>query len=228
MKFLTAITLVTFFLMGCGSPNLDDPVTLDKILAEAMDWDSLQKRGEEGEELYYAPNQESPFTGWAKKMYENGQTQVLSWCEDGVFNGHIIRWYENGQKSMEKKGKEGANISTGWYKNGQKKFTRKWKGEDLKMFEETWKPNGEKCHKTVLNEGNGVVLQYHENGQVIREDNYKDGKLHGLRTSWDENGKKILELNFKNGKPHGYTYYHSDGEPWIKSEYKDGEKVGHK
>ena len=39
--------------------DLDDPATLDKIIAEAIDWKKLESRGEEGEALAYAPNEQN-------------------------------------------------------------------------------------------------------------------------------------------------------------------------
>jgi len=201
MKFLPAITLMTCLLMSCGSPNLDDPATLDKILAEAMVWDSLQKRGKEGEELYYAPNQQTPFTGWAKKMYENGQVSFLLQLAEGLQNGLLNEWHENGQKRLEvnlvnglrqgleiewyKSGQKftEVNIVDGqldglcinWYKNGQKMIEGTYK-RGLPITAESWKPNGEKCSETNLSNGHGTVVFYQDNGSVKGKFKFKDGE----------------------------------------------------
>ena len=58
MKTLSISFFASLLLFGCGSPDLDDPKTLDDIIAEAMDEDKLQKRGRDGEILFYAPNPE--------------------------------------------------------------------------------------------------------------------------------------------------------------------------
>ena len=39
-----------------------------KIIAEAIDNEKLEWKGKEGEILSYAPNQQTPYTGWVKWM----------------------------------------------------------------------------------------------------------------------------------------------------------------
>ena len=43
----------------------------------------------------------------------------------------------------------------------------------------TWKPNGEKCPVTNIKDGNGVIVDYRENGTERRRYTYKYGKLIG-------------------------------------------------
>ena len=80
MKKLLAAMFVALLMVGFGSPDLDDKETLDEIIAEAIDGKKFQRRGKEGEKLAYATNQETPYTGWAKKggglgliVYVNGR-----------------------------------------------------------------------------------------------------------------------------------------------------------
>ena len=58
MKFNSILFTVLVLLGGCGEPNLDDPESLDKILAEAIDFGKIQERGEEGEKLFFQPNEQ--------------------------------------------------------------------------------------------------------------------------------------------------------------------------
>lgn len=177
MKFLTAITLVTFFLMGCGSPNLDDPATLDKILAEAMDWDSLQKRGKEGEELYYAPNQQTPFTGWAKTMYENGQVSSLKEIQNGIPKNLGAYWDSDGGRLSER-------TNTTFYDNGKKReeltFYLVEGRESFLVSAVIWKPNGDRCLETNVKNGNGVYVVYNEDGSVSMRCTYKNGEVDSI------------------------------------------------
>jgi hypothetical protein len=87
--------------------DLDDKETRDKIIAEALDWDKLQKRGTKGEVLLYAPNDQTPYTGWSKLMYENGRIRMLAQFKDGKRDGLVTIWYENGQKQSEGNCKDG-------------------------------------------------------------------------------------------------------------------------
>ena len=59
---------------------------------------SLQKRGEHGNQLYYLPNQEVPFTGKAFDYWPDGQMKTEISYKDGKRHGPKTHWYENGQK----------------------------------------------------------------------------------------------------------------------------------
>ena len=94
MKKLLTAMFVALLMVGCGeqalnaqtsknepglSIDLDDNETLEGIIAEAIDVKTLRIRdNKEGEKLAHAPNQETPYTGWAKGIHANGQTEFLS------------------------------------------------------------------------------------------------------------------------------------------------------
>ena len=161
MKKLLAAMFVALLMVGCETAklakiDLDDPTTLDKIIAAAIDDDKLQERGEKGEELYYAPNQQTPYTGSAKYMHDNGRIRSLVQCIDGKFHGLWIRWYDNGQKKSEMTWKDGKLVTA-----------------------VAWKRNGNKCPHSNVVDGNGVYVDYNEDGTIYagRGDTFKDGKL---------------------------------------------------
>ena len=133
MKKLLATMFVALLMAGCGgepgedSPesnqssvgtppvkptpvakiDLDDPATRKRIIAEAIDNEKMQSRGEEGEKLVYAPNQQTPYSGWAKRMYDNGQVKWLHQYKDGKYDGPTTLWLSNGQKWLEHTFKDG-------------------------------------------------------------------------------------------------------------------------
>jgi antitoxin component YwqK of YwqJK toxin-antitoxin module len=145
MKWFVSFVLVALLMAGCGeldepppphSPNtyLDDKETRNRIIAEAIDGDTLQKRGEKGKELKYAPNEQTPYTGWAKYMslFDNGQVWYIVQYKDGKMDGLMNRWHENGQKSAEvnfkdgkmdglwiRYGEDGTEGYSGLYKDGE-------------------------------------------------------------------------------------------------------------
>ena len=170
MKALTT-SLVLFASLNLSfaqkNPNLDDPKVRDAIIAEAFDWGKLEERGEKGEELYYAPNQQTPYTGWAKYTHDNGRIRSLVQCIDGQFHGLWTRWYDNGQKKSE----------------------MTWKGGKL-VTAFAWKRNGDKCPHTNVVDGNGVYVDYNEDGTIYAGsgDTFKDGEL-----VVDSNGTIIFE-----------------------------------
>ncbi len=115
--------------------------------------------------------------GLAKSWHKNGVLESELNFTNGKFNGLCRRWNENGVIVTEvncKDGKEDGS-STQWYANGSKKLEAVW--EDGKIIScSVWKPNGEKCNYTKLENGDGVVVDYKEEGQVVSESHFKNGK----------------------------------------------------
>ena len=111
MKKLLAAMFVALLMVGCGEDekqpttltnqtsrqthsektfqveevSLEDNENSNKIIAEAIDDVKLQQKGKEGEELRYASNQQTPYTGWAKLMYDNGRVNGLLQYKDGKY-----------------------------------------------------------------------------------------------------------------------------------------------
>ena len=156
--------------------DLDNKETLEKIIAQARDGKNLQKRGEK--ELWYFPDEQTPYTGWVKDMHKNGRIEGLVQVKAGKMSGLINVWYENGQKKAEGTFKDGKmdGLLKGWYENGQKKTEGNWKDGKF-MSAEAWKPNGENCPVTNLKDGNGVAVMYEDDGTEGGRTTYKDGKV---------------------------------------------------
>jgi antitoxin component YwqK of YwqJK toxin-antitoxin module len=74
----------------------------------------------------------------------------------------------------------------------------------------------------------GIVKEYHKNGKLRREDNYKDGKLDGICKTYHENGKLWIEWNYKDGKLMNAIckIYYENGKLWVEWNYKDGKRNG--
>jgi len=134
--------------------NLGDPETLAKVIAEAMDDEKLERRGEKGQELWYAPNHHKPYTGWLKLTYDDGALMSLIQCQDGKMDGLSLGWNNKGWKEEESTRKDGK-ITT----------------------YVTFKPNGEKCPETNVVNGNGVLVLYEDNGSVAARGTCKDGEV---------------------------------------------------
>ena len=134
--------------------NLEDPEKLDRILEGAIDDDQLQERGKEGEELLYAPNSQTPFTGWTKVMYRNGQVRSLIPIKEGKLQGLRTSWYENGQKYWEINFKEGKphGLATTWHENGQKESEGNFKDGEKHGLMAKWYEDGQKRTGSQLRE----------------------------------------------------------------------------
>jgi antitoxin component YwqK of YwqJK toxin-antitoxin module len=154
MKKLLAAMFVALLMVGCGGPDLDDKETLDGISAEAIDWNKLEWRENEGEGLYYAPDKQTLYSGRAKTMYDNGQIRTLVKIKNGKFSDLTHDWYKNGQLMREATYKDGKMMSA-----------------------VVWKPNGEKCPVTNVVDGNGFLVWYNENGTEKVRNTLKDGEI---------------------------------------------------
>jgi antitoxin component YwqK of YwqJK toxin-antitoxin module len=72
----------------------------------------------------------------------------------------------------------------------------------------------------------GKNLCKYENGQIMLEVNYKDGKKDALETWWYEHGQKQSEGNYKEGKVDGkFTAWCENGEIMIEVYYRDGKEA---
>ena len=109
MKATLLALFVALLMVGCGeSIDLDDKETRGKIIAEAVDQDKLRPRGKEGE-LAYLANEQKPYTGWFKTMYDNGQVMLLGQCKDGKLMS-AFAWKPNGKKCSVTNVKDGNGI----------------------------------------------------------------------------------------------------------------------
>lgn len=59
---------------------------------------------------------------------------------------------------------------------------------------------------------NGLMMRWHQNGQLYVQGFYKDDKLDSLYSTWYESGEISREMNFKDGKKTELAkYYNIDG-----------------
>ena len=195
--------------------------------------------------LFYAQNQEKPFTGSVFALYDNGRKKLNGRYKNGIKNGQWTWWNRHGgmvrrgsykneltyglwkfyhnngilkEKGIYKNGiKDGKWIN--WHENGQKKTEKTYNdGEEYILNE--W---GEDGDLFVLG-GNGKVIQWHESGKKISEGTYRDGK-EVVRMEWKyfDNGRKDSERAYKGGKLDGlYIAWYGSGQKRIEGTYKSG------
>jgi antitoxin component YwqK of YwqJK toxin-antitoxin module len=60
------------------------------------------------------------------------------------------------------------------------------------------------------------------------EANYKDGKKDGLHRGWYENGQLMFEFNYKNGKRTLYKEWYENGRLESKKVYDNGNLIEEK
>ena len=167
---------------------------------------TLQKRGEAGKQLYYLPNQGTPFTGKAVAYWQDGQKKTVISYKDGQWDGLKSHWYENGQKLSEINYKGGKHhgpliawnevgqlrrkgthvdgqmdgIWRNWYKTGERENEATYI-DGLMRNAIVWTPEGERCSETNIEDGNGIMVRYTENGWPWLRITYRHGKMTGWR-----------------------------------------------
>ena len=168
------------------TPNSLSGADVERLLKEAVDFDSLEER----DDLLYQNNE--PYSGWVKMMYDSGQKRAEGTFKDGKPDGLMIEWHQNGQKRAEGTFKDGQmdGLWMRWHKNGQK------------MFEGTYKDDNQV----------GLSTGWYENGQKAQEAIFKDTYPHGLWIRWHENGQKQSETIWKNAQKVSVKYWNNKGE----------------
>jgi antitoxin component YwqK of YwqJK toxin-antitoxin module len=74
---------------------------------------------------------------------------------------------------------------------------------------------------------NDSTIIYYPSGTKKEVRAYRDGKKHGIWTTWNEAGLKTAEASFKNGKKDGFWYVWDDqGVKRYEMYYENGEKKG--
>jgi hypothetical protein len=160
----------------------DDPKVLEMIIKQAGGWKSIEQRDGRGPSyqkgLFIKKEHETAYTGWVKKIYDNGKVQRLAQIKNGMGNGWHMVWYPNGQ--MSEKFSAGMELDryTSWYENGNKKEERTLKGFSLE----------------------GLSTSWHENGKKESEMTFKNGKVDGPSTTWDKEGNVTRETRFKSAR----------------------------
>ena len=112
----------------------------------------------DGQNIVFLPNETIPYTGIYLCKFDNVQKEREWRYKNGKFDGKWTVWYESGQKESE------AN-----YKNGKLDGKSTW-----------WSKKGHKIKQKNYKNGklDGKLIEWFQfNGEIKREENYKNGKL---------------------------------------------------
>lgn len=93
------------------------------------------------------------------------------------------------------------------------------------MIKKIYYPNGNLMKEIQFNNGekNGIWKYYHETGELLFYDTWKDGILDGDKKVFYKNGKISRECPFKDGNPHGIArQYHENGNLFVEIFYNNG------
>ena len=167
----------------------------------------------------------------------------LGLCQQLVMN-EDYEWYRNVARNelrkrervaAEKRAEEQRiadskpTVKEEFYSNGklknrttyQSKIQSKIDGAE-KYFIERYHENGQLSRRGNYKDGEGVGTweYYHDNGQLSQKGNYKDGKQEGLWETYRENGQLESKVHWKDGIRDGLREsYHENGQLEEKGNY---------
>ena len=121
--------------------------------------------------------------------------------------------------------------------NNIKKFMIPVRSLDIENFKEEsnykyreWYRNDQMRHEENYENGrqHGICRGWYNNGQMCYEHNYENGEKHGINRGWHENGQICYEGNYENGKRHGiHITWYENGQIWYKRNYEHGQNMGY-
>ena len=220
IKLISVICMCLVMFLGCGEEDLDDPISnlddsklnlddsklnLDdknvraQIWAEALNVVNLQTREvPSGEKLYYAPDQQVPYTGWVKGVLKNDNSRGVLWqVLRGKKHGFYIEWNRFGYTH---------NLVKGFFENG--------KANELWTYYHYTEKGNKKEAEGAFKDGfkDGLWTYWYANGLKESEGSYKAGSKDGLWTYWYANGLKESEGSYKAGSKDGlWNYWNEQG-----------------
>ena len=228
-----------------AEPRFDDDLDIETILSEAVVFEELQVRGEEGLESAFLLNaaDNEPYEGWAQQTHPNGQAKTVylfsegklvlakGWNSDGEPDGTKV--IEGGGFVVESDDPEvgyfydeGFQVAFEGCTDSGMRY-RKYFGDGRYV---SWHANGNKREQGRRDDGlkEGTWRHWYPTGKLSRQFAYKEGNLNGRCIEWHENGQRKSEIHFCDGKPDGIWYeWYEDGQRKFTGLYKLGKRAGH-
>ena len=240
VSILASLGLAATAVVAEEEPDLDDPVVKAKVLATAVLRDDLGRRGSEKGHLFLAPNSQTLFTGWTKKVYDNGEVKLLAHFKEGKLHGPYFKWHDNGREAEKSTLREGEldGLSTLWNKNGKITYQLFHKNGDFEIEGVNLNDNKVLNDPEVVDQlstawdlseskKDGLYTAWWRDGPKFSEKSFKDGKPDGVWRTWHPNGKKRQEETYKDGRHEGlYTEWSENGQKSKEHTSKDGKLEG--
>ncbi len=144
-----------------------------------------------------------------KREYDEQNRLKAKWYEDenGLRNGKYEEWYDNGNLKIECMFKDNEIIDylKKYNENGLLDSSSNFYDGVEKII--NYYPNEKPLSISYNIEGirQGKHLIYYENGNLLKEANYKDGKLDGIVKEYYENGNIHRNKSYINNNPTGHN-----------------------
>jgi len=141
--------------------------------------------------------------GFSPIYFENGAFQLSRNLLNGKPDGWVVEYFRNGKTKRKE-----------FYQRGIQRSYALWNEQGIKTTEWRWDERNRK---------HGDFKQWHQNGQLKRQETYEDGQLQGHVRTWAEDGQPRSSAQYQNNKLHGISqYWNSDGKLVQDCEYIEG------
>lgn len=169
--------------------------------------------------------------GSSLSLYPNDMPrQYVTW-KDHKLHGLMQTWYPNGVVMTKEQYRQGKPMEGIYYDTDGVKLGEIKEGNGLKFIFEP--PHRGKNwlvatveYKNGLKDGVEIGYRNYQTKQKDQEAYYKEGKLHGIKTTWMSSGQKNTEEHYRDGIQYGKSIcWHENGTIQSVSEYVDGELV---
>jgi antitoxin component YwqK of YwqJK toxin-antitoxin module len=174
-----------------------------------------------------------------RSYYSSGELFSESTHVDGKQNGARRVYYQNGQIKKEGEIKDGVPVgvhktysedggasrflSTEYIEGDAYYISRCYSADGVLLFETPHR--GKNAQGISMTDG--VKKEYYENGNLRKEETYKEDKREGAYKEYYENDTLREEGEYKEGKQHGLCkQYYENGNLREEGEYRDGKLYG--
>ena len=152
--------------------------------------------------------QNGQLVGTCKLWDEDGNLTTL-WKIESANKGTAFGYWDNGVVGRQLDWNDNHYQEKGWYKNGQLWRVDNYKGEVHRDFIDVFRYGDyytlNSCNYQVRD---GVSKIFYENGQLRREEHFKDGRrVDGPVETFDENGQLASRVVYKDGNLVSEVYY---------------------
>ncbi|MDR1835278.1 MAG: toxin-antitoxin system YwqK family antitoxin [Fusobacteriaceae bacterium] len=201
--------------------------TTSVALTTEFNADRLQFKND----LIVAAGASTPYTGYIRLWYPNGQSFYEMYAKAGKLEEVSRTWFQNGQLQFEENYKDGLyhGKRTAWFENGVKQSEENYKNGQKDGTWKEWYPSGKLKEETKyandLKDGSFVV--YGENGKKLRQGAFDKGKEEGTFEEYFPDESLKLQETYKAGVLEGKrTEFFEDGNSCVEEFYKEGKLDG--
>ncbi len=149
--------------------------------------------------------------GVEEYFYPNGGMKSRAYYKEGLIDGKLEAFFEDGTIRLEQYFVKGFPVG-----DHREFYSKEEGGGQLSGV----------LHYDQKSRLQGKAETFYPNGRIQSVKEYKDDEFHGKSASWDEEGNLLVEIDYKNGKMNGRFFKKLEDGKEIVYHYKDNQRHG--